>query len=241
MDNIVQPIALITSPFTDKFSIPRQPGLAPSVISTVSFVGDFDHAASIEGIQQYSHLWLIFEFNQHRSHQWRERVRPPRLGGNKQLGVFATRSPFRPNNLGMSVVKLVDVVVKPQVKLVVSGADLLDQTPIVDIKPYVPYVDAIPEASSAFAGDEPNQLEVCFSATAEAFIDELTSNAAKSEHYQNLRQVIIEVLRQDPRPAYHASKQPERHYVSQLYELELNWYVTGQCLTITEIRQQKDF
>lgn len=237
----MQPIALITSPFTDKFSIPRQPGLAPSVISTVSFVGDFDHAASIEGIQQYSHLWLIFEFNQHRSHPWRERVRPPRLGGNKQLGVFATRSPFRPNNLGMSVVKLVDVIIKPQVQLIVSGADLLDQTPIMDIKPYVPYADAIPEASSAFAGDEPNQLEVCFSATAETFIDKLTSNATKSERYHNLRQVILEILRQDPRPAYHATKQPDRCYVSQLYDLELEWQVSGQCLTITAIRHQKVF
>lgn len=236
----MQPIAIIQTPFTDKFSIPRQPGLAPSVLSTISLQGDFDHAASIEGIQQFSHLWLIFEFNQHREHAWRERVRPPRLGGNKQMGVFATRSPFRPNNLGMSVVKLVEVIDTPQIQLVVSGADLLDQTPIFDIKPYVPYVDAITDATSAFASSAPNALEVRFDEQAKAFLDTL-SRSHDAGRYPNLSQVIVEVLRQDPRPAYHAIKQPNRRYVSQLYDLELVWQVTEHCLTITEIRRQKGF
>lgn len=241
MGAIVQPIAIIKTPFTDKFSIPRQPGLAPSVISTISLHGDFDHAASVDGIEQYSHLWLIFEFDQHRDHQWRERVRPPRLGGNKQMGVFATRAPFRPNNIGMSVVKLIEVSHTPKMQLVVSGADLLDQTPILDIKPYVPYVDAISDATSAFADNAPDQLDVKFSPNAHALVHQLSCKTRSGCYYPKLEQVIVEVLSQDPRPAYHASKQPERRYVSQLYDLELHWHVTEDCLTVTEIRRQKGF
>ncbi|RUO44754.1 tRNA (N6-threonylcarbamoyladenosine(37)-N6)-methyltransferase TrmO [Idiomarina aquatica] len=230
----LQPIALIRTPFPDKFSIPRQPGLAPSVTARIEFTGDFDHLASIQGIEQHSHLWLLFEFNQHRDHGWRERVRPPRLGGNKSIGVFATRSPFRPNNIGLSVVKLVEVVREPEVALVVAGADLLDQTPIMDIKPYVPYVDCLPDARSEFAQAKPAPLSVHFTDQARLQL---------SEHQQlrpELGAVLVEVLSQDPRPAYHASKNPDKRYASRLYDLDVHWHVRDQQLWVTAITGDHD-
>ncbi|RUO77281.1 tRNA (N6-threonylcarbamoyladenosine(37)-N6)-methyltransferase TrmO [Idiomarina seosinensis] len=226
----MHPIAIVHSPFPEKFSIPRQPGLAPAVTSTIVLTGDYDHQASIEGIEQHSHLWLVFEFHQHSSNQWKEKVRPPRLGGNKSVGVFATRSPFRPNNLGLSVVKLVAVKRSPTVELVVAGADLLDQTPIIDIKPYVPYVDCINSASSEFAGSQPEFLTVAYSERAAKQLDRYLPQTPE------LKQVIDQVLRQDPRPAYHKHSNHSRQYGSRLFNYDIRWVVNDKSLMVEEIK-----
>lgn len=222
------PIAIIHTPFPEKFSVPRQPGLTPSALAQVELVGDYQHAQAIEGIEQFSHLWLTFEFHQHSS--WQERVRPPRLGGNEQLGVFATRSPFRPNQLGLSVVELVAVETRPKVMLTVRGADLVDNTPIVDIKPYIPYVDSINDARAGFAQQKPEaNLEVSFSKAAG------TSLIKASEHYPELKTLITEILRQDPRPAYHTSQEHQRNYGTALLNYNIRWYVQQNTVFVEEI------
>ena len=224
----LKPIAIIRTPFPEKFSIPRQPGLVPSALAQVELVGDYRHAQAIEGIEQFSHLWLTFEFHQHCS--WQERVRPPRLGGNEQLGVFATRSPFRPNQLGLSVVELVGVQIEPKVVLTVRGADLVDNTPIVDIKPYIPYVDAISDARAGFAQQKPEErLDVQFSEAAKA------SLAIEISCTPELKTLIIEVLRQDPRPAYHKVQKNLRDYGTALLNYNIRWYVRQNTVFVEEI------
>lgn len=227
------PVAVIKTPFPDKFSVPRQPGLAPSVQSIVELQGDYDHQASIQGLEQHSHLWLLFQFDRHKHNEWKAQVRPPRLGGNQTIGVFATRSPYRPNGIGLSVVKLEGIkqLANGTVQLVVSGADLVDQTPIVDIKPYIPYVDCITEAQSQLANEQPTTLMVSFSDRAKQQLAEVEAPVT------NLAQVIEEVLAQDPRPAYHRDKQQDRQYASRLYQLDLLWRVHGSELIVEEIRQ----
>lgn len=225
------PIAVIYTPFADKFSVPRQPGLAPAIKSRIQLTGDYHHAESIRGIEQHSHLWLLFEFNQNPRSEWKERVRPPRLGGNDSVGVFATRSPFRPNGLGLSVVKLEQVLQSADghVELLVSGADLVTATPIVDIKPYIPYVDSVTDAYSELAAQPPIPLTVSFSPQAK---QQLT---VQQQQIPELADAIRQVLSQDPRPAYHKKKQTQRRYVSRLYHLELHWQVNGQQLMVEEI------
>lgn len=222
------PIAIIRTPFPEKFSVPRQPGLAPSALAEIELVGDYHHAQSIQGIEQFSHLWLTFEFHQHTS--WQERVRPPRLGGNEQMGIFATRSPFRPNQLGLSVVELVSVQTEPKVILTVRGADLVDSTPIVDIKPYIPYVDAITNAHAGFAQHKPEQsLSIQFSEAAETMI------AQESSRSPQLKILISEVLCQDPRPAYHKSHAEQRSYGTALLNYNIRWYVQRNTVFVEEI------
>ncbi|RUO68839.1 tRNA (N6-threonylcarbamoyladenosine(37)-N6)-methyltransferase TrmO [Idiomarina ramblicola] len=222
------PIAIIRTPFPEKFSVPRQPGLVPAALAEVELVGDYQHAKAIQGIEQFSHLWLTFEFHQHSS--WQERVRPPRLGGNEQLGVFATRSPFRPNQLGLSVVELVAVQTEPKVVLTVRGADLVDNTPIVDIKPYIPYVDAINDARAGFAQQRPEQnLNVQFSGASEDAL------RADTSHSLDLKTLITEVLRQDPRPAYHKAQSEPRSYGTALLNYNIRWYVQQNTVFVEEI------
>ncbi len=222
------PIAIIRTPFPEKFSVPRQPGLAPSALAQVELVGNYQHVQAIEGIEQFSHLWLTFEFHQHSS--WQERVRPPRLGGNEQLGVFATRSPFRPNQLGLSVVELVAVETEPKVVLTVRGADLVDNTPIVDIKPYIPYVDAISDARAGFAQHKPEEsLEVIFLEAAESTL------IRESERAPELKTLITEVLSQDPRPAYHKLQENQRNYGTALLNYNIRWYVQQNTVFVEEI------
>ncbi|WP_417436963.1 tRNA (N6-threonylcarbamoyladenosine(37)-N6)-methyltransferase TrmO [Idiomarina abyssalis] len=221
-------IAVIRTPFPEKFSVPRQPGLVPSALAQVELVGDYQHAQAIEGIEQFSHLWLTFEFHQHDT--WQERVRPPRLGGNQQLGVFATRSPFRPNQLGLSVVELIAVQTEPNVVLTVRGADLVDKTPIVDIKPYIPYVDSITDARAGFAQEKPeSRMKVKFSDAAEAVLKSAHSSSS------GLRTLATEVLSQDPRPAYHKAQSPQRTYGTALLNYNIRWYVQQNTVFVEEI------
>ena len=192
----MQVIARIRNAFPSKFGLPRQSGLVPELMSTIVFEPEFRVDAALRGIESYSHLWLIWEFHQAiregEKQEWRPTVRPPRLGGNTRMGVFATRSPFRPNPLGLTVVKLVAVADSPEGKvLIVSGADMMDGTPIYDIKPYLPYVDSVPDAVGGFTEN-----------TAEYHVDvdfpaELLARIPKEQH-----QTLLGVLSQDPRPAY---------------------------------------
>lgn len=215
----MQPVAVIRSPYKEKFGIPRQPGLV-DVCSTVELLPGFDMPEAVEGLEGFSHLWLSFVFHHCIDQGWKPRVRPPRLGGNERVGVFASRAPFRPNHLGLSVVELLEVDTRDGVRLTVRGADLLDGTPILDIKPYVPYVDAVPDARAGFAPEPPVRLAVRFS---EAAIEELGSDAA-------LVQLIEAVLSQDPRPAYQADD-PERLYGMRLAEVNVRFTIAnGEAL-----------
>ncbi|MDP5030006.1 MAG: tRNA (N6-threonylcarbamoyladenosine(37)-N6)-methyltransferase TrmO [Paraglaciecola sp.] len=232
MSLALQPIAVIRTPYKQKFAIPRQPGLAKHTEGFIEFLAEYADPNCLRGIEQFSHLWLIFQFHQTAEQGWSPMVRPPRLGGNKKLGVFATRSTFRPNNMGLSVVEFVRVEHhQGKLTLVVSGMDLLDGTPILDIKPYVPYADALPHATGGFAQSQPELVQVDFS----------TKAAAQLAHWQNLypnlKATINDVLGQDPRPAYHGKSQQHKVYGMSLYDLNIQWHVIDDKCQVIDIQQ----
>lgn len=217
----ITPIGYITTPYKEKFAIPRQPGLAPAAKGVISITREFSDINAFRGIETFSHLWLIFQFHQVPLGQWRPLVRPPRLGGNAKQGVFATRSTHRPNNMGMSVVKLEQIEQQQgQVLLHVSGIDLLDQTPIFDIKPYIQYVDSIETAHSGFAPEPPPQFPVIFTHQAQHNLDQLPA-----KQYPQLSALIKQVLSFNPCPAYQHAKNNERLYGVQLFDLNITWLV----------------
>ncbi len=190
----LSPIGVIESDFPDKFGVPRQPGLAPSARATLRLLPPYDDPLAVRGLETFSHLWLTFLFHQS-PERWTPLVRPPRLGGNRKVGVFASRSTHRPNRLGLSLVELLAVDLGDGVRLTLASADLVGGTPVLDIKPYLPWAEARPEARGGFAPEAPPRLPVGFTAAAE------TALAAR-EDAASLRTLIIEVLAQDPRPAY---------------------------------------
>jgi len=217
MTYTLSPIGTIRSPFREKFGIPRQPGLAPHALSRLVLAAPCASPDCVEGLEGFSHIWLIFVFHGTQEQGWRPRVRPPRLGGNERLGVFATRSMFRPNPLGLSLVELVAIADGPAGKeLVLRGADLLDGTPILDIKPYLPYVEALPDARAGFAPEAPAPLPVHWTPEAGSAADALAVDAT-------LRALIDEVLSQDPRPAY--ADDPERIYGVRLAHVNVRFVV----------------
>lgn len=204
-------IAVVDSCYKQKFAIPRQSGLAPSGKARIRLLPPYDDPLAVKGLEQSSHIWVQFVFHQAITTSWRPSIRPPRLGGNEKLGVFATRSSHRPNSMGLSVVKLDGVDTSDGVVLNVSGIDLLDQTPVLDIKPYVPYVDRVEFAENGFAQEAPSHCPVMFSRQAD---QDLRSS--------ELKMLVIEMLQQDPRPAYQ-SIDTERVYGTVLNELNLRW------------------
>ncbi len=222
MSYSIEPIGYIESCFSQKFGIPRQSSLCPNAMGKVSLLPPFNQRECVEGLEQVSHIWLTFIFHEHADKQWKSKVRPPRLGGNKKLGVFATRSSFRPNNIGLSVVKLERIeCVDKQVTLYLSGIDLLDKTPVIDIKPYVPYADAINNACNTIASASPSVIPVDFSRKAEYILENI---GGKQTNGGSLKQLIVEVLQQDPRPAYHVEKSSEgREYNMYLYNVNITW------------------
>lgn len=215
MSYSVSPIGYLRSCFKEKFAIPRQPHLAPAARGVVELLAPFDQAHAIAGLEQVSHVWLIFLFHQALEDKPRLKVRPPRLGGNQSIGVFASRATHRPNGIGQSVVKLEHI--EPG-KLWLSGIDLLDGTPILDIKPYVPYADAVPTAYNKIAADAPALIPVTWS--------ELAQQQAL-EHAQRLQQPLAELieqcLAQDPRPAYQQPT-PERRYGVRFWDIDVHWH-----------------
>ncbi|MFT6387837.1 MAG: tRNA-Thr(GGU) m(6)t(6)A37 methyltransferase TsaA [Cellvibrionaceae bacterium] len=221
MTYILEPLGYIQSCFPEKFGIPRQPLLAPSAKAELLLLPPFNDSDCIEGLNESSHVWLSFIFHQHINARWKAKVRPPRLGGNKKSGVFATRSSFRPNHLGLSAVKLEKIETgNNQVRLFFSGIDLLDGTPIVDIKPYIPYSDSIPSAFNSLAELSPTTCPVMFNQQAKRFC--ATYSDTKYLKTISLEALLTEVLQQDPRPAYKAIDE-NRHYKMKMLDLDVEW------------------
>ena len=225
MENVnIQVIARMHSDFPTKFGIPRQSGLVKELESTIVFEPEFRNADALRGIEGYSHLWIIWQFSQAVRQEWSPTVRPPRLGGNTRMGVFATRSPFRPNNLGLSCVKLlrVEQTENNGTVLHVAGADLMDGTPIFDIKPYIPYSDSFPDAAGGFTD------------TAEDFILEVDFPAHLLDILpESKQQAAIGVLSHDPRPSY--QKKPDRTYGLSFAGFDIRFTVQGKTLTVCEV------
>ena len=219
----IKVIARIRSDFPTKFGIPRQSGIVP-VISTIVFEPEYRVDEALRGIEGYSHLWLIWEFSQTVREDWSPTVRPPRLGGNTRVGVFATRSPFRPNPIGLSSVKLVGIEKTEQgTVLLVEGADLCDGTPILDIKPYLPFTDSHPDAVGGFS-DPVREKEL-----AVEIPPELLQIVPEQK-----RDALQKVLAHDPRPSY--QHDPERVYGMAFAGMEVKFRVDGQQLTVTGIQ-----
>ena len=217
-------IARIRSDFPTKFGIPRQSGLVENLRATVVFEPEYRNPDALRGLEEFSHLWLIWQFSQAVRDTWSPTVRPPRLGGNTRMGVFATRSPFRPNPIGLSCVRLVGMEKDPELGhvLVVAGADLMDGTPILDIKPYLPYADSHPEALGGFTGNvEGKVLEV-------EFPPELLERVPEDK-----REALIGVLSRDPRPSY--QHDPERVYGMAFAGLEVRFSVDGDVLHVRAV------
>ena len=226
MDNVnIQVIARMRSDFASKFGIPRQSGLVEELRSTIVFEPEFRNADALRGIEDFSHLWLIWQFSEAVRSEWSPTVRPPRLGGNTRMGVFATRSPFRPNHLGLSSVKLLGLEHTEQYGTVlhVGGADLMDGTPIFDIKPYIAYGDSHPEAKGGFTDTASDfLLQVDFPEALLALLPEEKRAAA------------LGVLSHDPRPSY--QRKPGRVYGLTFAGFDIRFTVENDVLTVTEIR-----
>lgn len=220
----VQVIARIHSDFKEKFGIPRQSGLVETLRAAVVFEPEYRNAEAVRGLEGFSHLWLIWQFSLAVRHDWSATVRPPRLGGNTRIGVFATRSPYRPNPIGLSCVRLEavrqDLALGPILEI--SGADLLDGTPIYDIKPYLPYADAHPDALGGFAASAPESpLQVVISDSLLAVIP------------RDKQAALIGVLALDPRPSYH--NDPTRVYGMRFAGLEVRFSVRDTVLTVCSV------
>lgn len=216
----MEPIAHIRSPFVEKFGVPRQSGLAPHITAFVEFTPAYRHPDFVRGLSEFSHLWLIWGFHCNSPAATRATVRPPRLGGNTRLGVFATRSPFRPNGLGLSAVRL--LAVQEGLGLRISGADMVDGTPVYDIKPYLPYADSIPDADAGFTTTAPRR---------ELQVELPTELPELSEEW--LR-ALCEALSQDPRPAY--QDDPQRLYHLAFYPWEVDFSVCDGILRVHSFR-----
>jgi tRNA-Thr(GGU) m(6)t(6)A37 methyltransferase TsaA len=220
------PIGYLATPFRDRFGIPRQPRLAPHARGQLRLLRPYDRAEAVRGLEAFSHVWLSFVF--HRSAgEWSPTVRPPRLGGNQRVGVFASRSPFRPNPLGLSLVELLAVDTRAGVSLTFGGVDLLDGTPIVDIKPYLAFIESEPAARSGFVAGPPPPLRVDYTTEAQ------TQLGRHALRWPDLAALLGEVLAQDPRPAY--ANDPCRRYGFRLYDLEIRWRCAGSCALVEEI------
>ena len=220
----MQIIARIHSAFPEKFGIPRQSGLVEELAARVVFEPEYRRAEAVRGLEEFSHIWLIWEFSQARRDTWSPTVRPPRLGGNQRLGVFATRSPYRPNPIGLSCVRLERVELDRELGPVlhVRGADLMDGTPIYDVKPYLPYADCRPEAAGGFAAQRPEgKLAVELPEPWRSLVPEED------------RAALIGVLAQDPRPAY--QRDPEREYGLSFAGLQVRFRVEGERLTVCQV------
>ena len=219
-------IAHIHTAFPTKFGIPRQSGLVEELRGEVVFTPEYRSADAVRGLEDFSHIWLVWQFSGAVRDSWSPTVRPPRLGGNTRMGVFATRSPFRPNPLGLSSVRLEAIEHRPDVGpvLIVRGADLMDGTPLYDIKPYLPYVDSHPEAKGGFAEEKKDyKLDVNFP---EMYLEQIPAEK---------RAVLIQILEQDPRPSY--QKDPVRIYGMSYAGMEIHFRVDKETLYVTGVER----
>lgn len=226
-----QQIGTIHSPWKEKFAVPRQPGLIQDGGGELHLHPPYNQPEAVRGLEAFSHLWLLFVFHQTMEGGWRPTVRPPRLGGNARMGVFATRSTFRPNPVGMSLVELTGIITdKGSVVLELGSLDLVDGTPVVDIKPYLPFAEALPEARAGFAQQAPEAaMPVSFSPQALAQI------AHQQQKYPHLARFITQVLAQDPRPAYRKGEAPGREYAAWLFDFNVRWQVNEAGTLVTGV------
>ena len=217
-------IGYIHTDFPTKFGIPRQSGLVEELKATITFEPEYRNPEAFRGLEEFSHIWLLWKFSKSEKKNWSATVKPPRLGGKKRMGVFATRSPYRPNDIGLSSVKLekIEFDEKMGPVLTVAGADLMDGTPIYDIKPYIAYADSHPEASEGFAGTvKEKELAV-------EFPEELLRIYPEEK-----RKAIVAVLKQDPRPAYDTDE--TRVYGVEFAGFDVRFTVEGECLKVKEL------
>ena len=220
MQNVIQPIGYIKSAYKSKFGVPRQAGLA-DVSAVIELLPEYGIPEAFRGLEEFSHIWLLWEFSHCNRAGWTPTVRPPKLGGNKRVGVFATRSPYRPNSVGLSCVELEEIEHKDgTVFLYIKGADLMDGTPIYDIKPYLPYTDCRPEASGGFTDRLNNRLlDVQF--------------ACENSIPADVKEQLIRVLAHDPRPSYH--EDDDRVYGLDFDVYNIRFTVSGDCVTVVEV------
>ena len=230
MELNIRPIAHIETDLPDKFGVPRQCSLAQHLTGRIIFEEEYRNPEAVRGLDEYDYIWLIWEFDRAKGGRaWSPTVRPPRLGGNTHMGVFATRSPFRPNHLGLSSVRLekIEITSKYGPVIYVSGIDMSDQTPIYDIKPYVPYSDCHPEAASAF------------SSPGDAHILQVEADEQVWKNFpDNKREALLEVLSLDPRPSYH--NDPQRSYGMSFAGYEVHFKVKENVLTVEQINHRKN-
>lgn len=227
----IEPVAIIESPYQEKFAVPRQPRLVPSATSRIKLLGECNCAEAIRGIEQFSHVWLLFLFDQNLAAGWKPTVRPPRLGGNERIGVFASRATFRPNGIGMSAVELRGVSKEgDQYYLELGGVDLVNGTPIIDIKPYIPYSDSIADAQGGYAEQEPERISVTF--------DDAALQILKTHPEGEIRSAVIsEVLAQDPRPAYKKNRTDDKLYAVNLYDWNVKFSVSDNAIVVSTIER----
>ena len=233
---VFTPIGIIRSCFTEKFGIPRQPRLTTAARATLEILPPYDQDEAFNGLDEFSHLWLVFIFHGIPEGKWRPTVRPPRMGGNRRMGVFATRSGFRPNPIGMSAVTL-DGIGRQKGRLVLelSGIDLLDRTPVLDIKPYLPYADMIPEATGGFARQRPEaSTPISFTSQAKDSCDRLEND------YPGFGQLLRQVLGADPRPAYAKASSARTEFGVRLYDINVRWAVRQGTIVVQTIESRPD-
>ncbi len=225
-----KPIGMIRSCYTGKFGVPRQPGLVKSATATLELIPPFNQPETLRGLEGFSHLWVLFVFHETARESWNATVRPPRLGGNERVGVFASRSNFRPNPIGLSVAEIEKI---EGTNLRLKGGDFLDGTPVLDIKPYIPYADSLPDAKGSFAVLPPAPpLSARFSAEAEKQVDQF-----EGEYRPNLKQLILDMLSFNPRPAYQADDSG-RIFGTTVFDLEVRWKQAGNEVTVVEVFKQ---
>ena len=236
-------IGKVSSPYKEKFAIPRQPGLVSAAKGAIHLLDNANNIDLVRGLTDFSHIWVIFVFHGTQGKGWKPLVKPPRLGGNKKIGVLATRSTFRPNPLGMSLVKLDNITTtnhhnRHQVTLNISGLDLLDQTPVIDIKPYIPYSDSNINATAGYAQTSPS-TSICVSFNSKA---KLTLQNLEKIH-PHLTLFITQILEQDPRPAYKQHKEDLKIYGMALYDFNILWQMTSlstiEVLNIERVNEDK--
>ncbi|MBA4367243.1 MAG: tRNA (N6-threonylcarbamoyladenosine(37)-N6)-methyltransferase TrmO [Desulfobacterium sp.] len=232
MDSTFQHIGIIHSCFTEKFGIPRQSGLVTEAHAEVVISPPYNREEAFRRLETFSHIWILFVFHDIKTKNWKSCVRPPRLGGNQKIGVFATRSGFRPNRIGLSAVRLLAITKGDScIKLMIQGGDFLDQTPVLDIKPYLPYADVIPSATGGFATEAPkSKIKIEFSSKAR-----FTCIEQEKQGYPGLCELIVQTLSSDPRPAYYSQKSIRKKFGVKLYHFDIRWEIMDDHILVNEI------
>jgi len=229
MNFTFETIGVIHSCYKEKFGIPRQAGLVSSATASIEFLEPYNHPDMFIGLEDFSHIWISFVFDQHINKGFNNLVSPPRLNGKEQFGVYATRSPYRPNPIGLSVVELEQIEIKDDtVFLHIKGADILDQTPIIDIKPYIQYADSLENTNKGFTSNiKENQFIINFS----DLVNKQIAIAEKTT--PDIKQFIKELLTQDPRPHY--TKSFKSHYSTKVYEYDLHWEISDLDIQVLSL------